>query len=54
MMVQNVGRGFNSHGVKKVFFYNLVIMYWTLNIIYVQFSTNVPSRAMFIKSICSY
>ena len=36
-MVQNVRRGFNPHGVKKVFFYNLVKMYWALNSIYVQF-----------------
>ena len=36
-MVQNVRCGFNPHGVKKVFFYDLVIMYRTLNSIYVQF-----------------
>ena len=34
-MVQNVRRGFNPHGDKKVF-YNLVIMYWTLNSIYID------------------
>ena len=36
-MVQNVRRGFNSRGDNKVFFINLVIMYWTLNSIYMQF-----------------
>ena len=35
-MVQNVRRGFDPHGDKKVF-YNLVIMYWTLKNIYMQF-----------------
>ena len=36
-MVQNVRRGFNPHGDKKGFFYNLVTMYWTLDSIYMQF-----------------
>ena len=36
-MVQNVCRGFNPRGDNKVFFINLVIMYWTLNSIYMQF-----------------
>ena len=37
-MVQNVRPGFDPHGNKKVFFkINLVIMYWTLNSIYMQF-----------------
>ena len=36
-MVQNVRHGFDPHDVKKVFFINLVIMYWTLNSIYMQF-----------------
>ena len=36
-MVQNVRPGFNPHGDNKVFFINLVIMYWTLNSIYMQF-----------------
>ena len=35
-MVQNVRPGFNPHE-DKTFFYNLVIMYWTLNTIYMQF-----------------
>ena len=35
-MVQNVRRGFNPHSDNKVFFINLVIMYWTLNSIYTQ------------------
>ena len=35
-MVQNVRCGFNPHGDNKVF-NNLVIMYWTLNSIYMQF-----------------
>ena len=29
-------------GDKKVFFYNLVMMYWTLNSIYVQFEYQCP------------
>ena len=41
-MVQNVRRGFNPHGVKKDFSYNLVIMYWTLNNIYMQFEYQCP------------
>ena len=36
-MVQNVRRGFNPRGDNKVFFINLVIMYWTLNSIYMKF-----------------
>ena len=36
-MVQKVRRGFIPRGDNKVFFINLVIMYWTLNSIYVQF-----------------
>ena len=36
-MVQNVRRGFNPHGDNKVFYINLVIMYWSLNSIYMQF-----------------
>ena len=36
-MVQNVRPGFDPHGDKKVFFVNLVIIYWTLNSIYMQF-----------------
>ena len=36
-MVQNVRRGFNPRGDNKVFFINLVIIYWTLNSIYMQF-----------------
>ena len=42
-MVQNVRRGFNPHDEKKVFLkYNLVIMYWTLNSIYMQFEYQYP------------
>ena len=44
-MVQNVRRGFNPHGDKKVFFYNLVIMYWTLNSIYMQFEYQCPKSS---------
>ena len=36
-MVQNVRPGFDPHGDKIVFFINLVIIYWTLNSIYMQF-----------------
>ena len=36
-MAQNVRRGFNPQWRQKSFFYNLVIMYWTLNSIYVHF-----------------
>ena len=44
-MVQNVRRGFNPYGDKKVFFYNLVIMYWTLNSIYMQFEYQYPKSS---------
>ena len=43
-MVQNVRRGFNPLSVKKVF-YNLVIMYWTLNSIYVLFEYQCPKQS---------
>ena len=33
----DVCHGFDSREDNKVFFYNLVIMYWTLNSIYMQF-----------------
>ena len=36
-MVQNVRLGFIPHGDNNFFFINLVIMYWTLNSIYIQF-----------------
>ena len=41
-MVQNVRRRFNPHGDNKPFFYNLVIMYWTLKSIYMQFEYKYP------------
>ena len=41
-MVQNVRRGFDAHGDKKVFLINMVIMYWTLNSIYMQFEYQYP------------
>ena len=44
-MVQNVRRGFNLHGYKKVFFINMVIMYWTLNIKYMQFEYQYPKSS---------
>ena len=44
-MVQNARRGFNPHGVKKVFFNNLVIMYWTLKSIYMQFEYQYPKSS---------
>ena len=44
-MVQNVRRGFNPLGGNKVFFYNLVIMYWTLNSIYMQFGYQYPKSS---------
>ena len=44
-MVQNVRRGFDPHGDKKVFFINLVIMYWTLNSIYMQFEYQYPKSS---------
>ena len=53
-MVQNVRREFNPRGDNKVFFINLVIMYWTLNSIYMQFeyqyskSTNVS-----VEHVCA-
>ena len=36
-MVQDVRPGFNPHVRQEVFFYNRVIMYWTLKTIYMQF-----------------
>ena len=33
------------HDVKKVFFINLVIMYWTLNSIYMQFEYQYPKSS---------
>ena len=44
-MVQNVRRGFDTHGDKKVFFINMVIMYWTLNNIYMQFEYQYPKSS---------
>ena len=42
-MVQNVRRGFNPHGDNKPFLKkNLVIMYWTLQSIYMQFEYKYP------------
>ena len=43
-MVQNVRRGFNPHDDNKVF-YNLVIMYCTLNSIYMQFEYQYPKSS---------
>ena len=34
--------GSNPHGDNKVFLYNLVKMYWTLNSIYMQFECQYP------------
>ena len=36
-MVQNVRPGFDPHGDNTFFLINLVIVYWTLNSIYMQF-----------------
>ena len=36
--------GFDLHGDKN-FFYNLVIMYWTLNSIYMQFEYQYPKSS---------
>ena len=44
-MVQKVRRGFNPHGDKKVFFNNLIIMYWTLISIYMQFEYQNPKSS---------
>ena len=44
-MVHNVRPGFDPHGDKKVFFINLVIMYWTLNSIYMQFEYQYPKSS---------
>ena len=41
-VVQNVRRGFDPHGDKKVFSINLVILYWTLNSIYMQVEYQFP------------
>ena len=46
IVAQNVRRGFNPHGDKKSFFFiNLVIMYWTLNSIYMQFGYQYPKSS---------
>ena len=37
--------GSNPHDVNKVFFYNLVIIYWTLNSIYMQFEYQYPESS---------
>ena len=44
-MVQNARRGFNPRWRQESFFYNLVIMYWTLNSIYVQFEYQCPKKS---------
>ena len=44
-MVQNVRPGFDAHGDKKVFFINPVILYWTLNSIYMQFEYQYPKSS---------
>ena len=43
-MVQNGRGGFNPHGVNNVF-YNLAIMYWTLDSIYMQFEYRCPKSS---------
>ena len=43
-MPQNVRRGFNPDG-DKIFLYNLLIMHWTLNSIYVQFEYRCPKKS---------
>ena len=48
-MVQNVRRGFNPHGEKTTFFINLVIMYWTLNSIYMQFEYQYPKLSNYVS-----
>ena len=50
-MVQNVRPGFNPYGDSK-FFYNQVIMYWTLNTIYMQFEHQYPkSRNVSVEHV---
>ena len=44
-MVQNVRRGFDAHGDVIYFFINLVIMYWTLNSIYMQLEYQYPKSS---------
>ena len=44
-MAQNVRRGFNLRWRQESFFNNLVIMYWTLNSIYVQFEDQCPKQS---------
>ena len=51
-MVQNVRRGFNPRGDRKVFFHNLVMMYWTLNSIYMQFEyQHSKSSNLFVEHV---
>ena len=44
-MVQNVRRGVNPHGDRIFFFHNLVIMYCTLDSIYMQFEYQYPKSS---------
>ena len=44
MVGQTIVAGSSPHD-KKVFFYNLVIMYWTLNSIYMQFECQYPKSS---------
>ena len=44
MVGQTIVMGSNPHD-NKVFFYNLVIMYWTLNSIYMQFECQYPKSS---------
>ena len=52
-MIQNVRPGFDAHGDKKVFFINLVIMYWTLNSIYMQFEYQYPKSSNVSVKACA-
>ena len=44
-MVGQYVTGSNPHDDSKVFFYNLIIMYWTLNSIYMQFECQCPKSS---------
>ena len=44
MVGQTIVTGSNPHDDNKVF-YNLVIMYWTLNSIYMQFECQYPKSS---------
>ena len=52
-MVQNVRPRFDANGDNKVFFIHLVVMYWTLNSIYMQFEYQYPKSSNVSVRACA-